>query len=121
MSATPQQLELLDTRPDAQVSPREIEWLMGLLSGQDWLMAQQILENNNLPTTETAKRRLRKIASCSGGRIAGDQRGYKLVLHMTADEFGHADRWMARQEATNPNRVANAQPGTQNQEAKATT
>jgi len=92
------QLDLIPP-PGPQISLREIDEVVRLLRGVDWITAGDLLIAMGLPVTETTKRRLRAIASESHGRIAGGQRGYKLVEEMTAEEFGHFDRWMAHQEA----------------------
>lgn len=115
------QLDLIPPTGPA-ITEREIEHVVHLLRGVNWATAEEILVGMALPVTESAKRRIRKIASDSGGRIAGGQRGYKLVQEMTAEEFGHFDRWMSHQETemqrrrleasrvfhsqTNPQRVA---------------
>lgn len=115
------QLELIPPSGPA-VSSNEIDHVVHLLRGVDWATAEQLLIGLALPVTEASKRRIRKIASDSGGRIGSGQRGYKLVAEMTAEEYGHCDRWMAHQEAemqrrrlemshvfhaaTNPTRVA---------------
>ncbi|MBN8247763.1 MAG: hypothetical protein J0L84_10010 [Verrucomicrobia bacterium] len=119
------QLELIPP-PGPAVGTDEIVLVVHLLRGVNWATAEEILVGMALPVTEAAKRRIRKIASDSGGRIAGGQRGYKLVTEMTAEEFGHFDRWMAHQEAemqrrrleasqvfhrgTNPHRVSQVSP-----------
>lgn len=119
------QLDLIPP-PGPAVNLREVDDVIRLLRGVDWATAEDLLIGMAVPVTETAKRRIRKIASESGGKIAGGQRGYKLVAEMTAEEFGHFDRWMAHQEAemqrrrleashvfhaaTNPNRIAEVKP-----------
>lgn len=119
------QLELIPP-PGPTVSGSEVDYIVRLLRGVNWATAEELLISMALPVTECGKRRLRKIASESGGRIGGGQKGYKLVAEMTAEEFGHFDRWMAHQEAemqrrrleashvfhasTNPQRVATAIP-----------
>lgn len=83
----------------AAPDPNEVRWLIECLRGQDWLRAEEILAHSGLPVSETHKRRIRRLANASGGRVGSGQRGYKLVAEMTAEEFGHFDRWMAHQEA----------------------
>ncbi|MCW5558171.1 MAG: hypothetical protein KIT22_10120 [Verrucomicrobiae bacterium] len=85
--------------PGPEITTGEVEHVVCLLRGKDWITAAELLEAMGLPVTESAKRRIRAIASDSGGRIGGGQRGYKLVVEMTAEEYGHYDRWMAHQEA----------------------
>ncbi|MFO1461234.1 MAG: hypothetical protein U1G08_17760 [Verrucomicrobiota bacterium] len=91
------QLDLIPPTGTA-ISEREIEGVARMLTGAGWVTAEGLLQRMGIPVTESAKRRIRKIASDSGGRIAGGQLGYKLVLEMSAEEFGHFDRWMAHQE-----------------------
>lgn len=94
----PTQLQLLpDTCPAA--SRDEIQWLVRFLEGRDWTTAKEILHENGLTITEGTKRRIRMIASESGGQVGSGQKGYKLVKQMTAEEYGHNDRWMAHQSA----------------------
>src|SRR5690606_19811975 len=81
------QLDLFAPRP-APASQEAVEWLVGRLRGRDWQTAQEILEASDLQVTDAAKRRLRSLANASKGRIAGGQKGYKLVKEMTAAEFG---------------------------------
>jgi len=119
------QLELIPP-PGPAVTAREIGDVVQILQGRGWQTAAELLEAMGVPVCETAKRRIRAIASDSGGRIGGGQKGYKLVAEMTAEEFGHFDRWMAHQEAemqrrrleashvfhaaTNPHRVPELRP-----------
>ena len=94
----------MPTQPDLfphtgpAISEREIDGVARMLAGAGWVTAEGLLQRMGIPVTESAKRRIRKIASDSGGRIAGGQLGYKLVREMSAEEFGHFDRWMAHQE-----------------------
>jgi hypothetical protein len=83
--------------PARPIDQDEVDWFVGLLDGRDWVTATAILEESGAPVTDAAKRRLRLLANQSGGRVAGGQKGYKLVVEMTADEFGHFERWMASQ------------------------
>jgi hypothetical protein len=76
-------LPLFQERP----SNTNVEWLVTFLQGRDWTTAAEILAANQLPVTENHKRRLRAFADASGGRIAGHQKGYKLVKAMTGEEY----------------------------------
>jgi hypothetical protein len=95
MSATPQ-LELFS--PKRQPDGREVEWFIGQLREVGWRRSEEVLRAAGLPTNDAGKRRLRLLANMSGGRIAGGQKGYKLVEEMTAEEFAHWQNWMASQE-----------------------
>jgi len=93
---------MIETQPDLfstdrPIIPDEVEWLVSFLKGRDWMTAREILTEIGKPVTVDAKRRLRSLANRSKGRIAGGQDGYKLVVEMTADEFGHFESWMASQ------------------------
>lgn len=91
-----EQLEL--GAPAETPTPDEVEEFVHLLRGRDWRLAVDVLHALGHPVNDAARRRLRKLAEHSGGRIAGGQQGYKLVEEMTAEEFGHFERWMASQE-----------------------
>lgn len=67
----------------------DVEFLIKFLEGKDWVLAADILKVVNLEPTEQNKRRLRMAAEASAGRIAGGQRGYKLVTSMTHEEYNH--------------------------------
>lgn len=43
------------------------------------------------------ERKLRQMASASGGRIGSGQKGYIHVKRMTPEEFGHYTAWMTSQ------------------------
>jgi hypothetical protein len=53
-------------------------------------------------------RKIRALAAASKGRIAGGQRGYKLIGEMTRDEFNHWRNWMLSQSAEMEARVVAA-------------
>lgn len=97
----------------ATPSEHEVEWLVGQLRGRKWQLAEDLLRNQGIaaddPTIEDRKRRLRKLASSSGGRIVGGQGGYCLTVELTAEEFGQFDRRMANQEAEMQRRRIEAQ------------
>jgi hypothetical protein len=75
----------------------DAEWLVNLLKGRDWLTAGDILRQIGSPDTDTARRKLRATAEASEGRVAGGQKGYKLVRQMTGEEFHHYRNWMLSQ------------------------
>lgn len=77
------ELPLFEENPTSQ----NVEWLVEFLSGRDWITAAEILAECRLPVTENHKRRLRSFADASGGRVAGHQKGYKLVKAMTGEEY----------------------------------
>ena len=96
----------LDLIPKKQLpSQLEVEWLVNTLRGCDWTTAQEILEAQQQPTTEEFKRRIRTLVSQSQGRIAGGQKGYKLVAEMTSEEYHHFRTWMLGQATEMQRRV----------------
>lgn len=97
-------LPLFEQRPESE----NVKFLVEHLRGQDWRTAAQICEAIHLPFTESNRRRLRAIADKSGGRIAGGQRGYKLVAGMTGEEFSHWRNWMKHQADEMTRRVLEA-------------
>lgn len=72
---------------DEIATKRNVEWFVGLLAGRDWTTAKVICGEIGWVATENNKRKLRKLADASGGRVAGHQKGYKLVREMTKEEF----------------------------------
>jgi hypothetical protein len=80
-------------------SARDVAWFVDLLRGRDWLTAEELLKELGQPVVETLKRRLRALAEASEGRISSGDRGYKLTVEMTAEEFGEFDRRLAGQES----------------------
>jgi hypothetical protein len=90
---TPDQPELFRAEPDDP----SVEWLVDYLRGRDWTTAQEILRSLQRPVTDALKRRLRMLAAASAGRVAGGQRGYKLVEEMTVEEYHHWRNWMKSQ------------------------
>ena len=49
------------------------------------------------PVTESNRRMLRAIAEASAGWILSGQRGYKHMVHASAEEVDHAAAWLERQ------------------------
>lgn len=86
----------------------EIEWMVTVLTRANWMSSESILSQAFKDCTETNKRKLRYLANHSEGRIAGGQRGYKLVVDMTADEFNHWRNAMASQAREMQTRVLQA-------------
>lgn len=82
---TPDQptLPLFSSAPEGA----DAEWFVAFLTGREWLTAAEILRELGMSATENNKRWLRKLADKSEGRIAGHQKGYKLVRSMTGDEY----------------------------------
>lgn len=83
----------------APIGAMEVDWFIGELRTRDWATAEELLKGWRLPVTEQAKRRLRALAESSAGQVCSGDRGYKLTVNMTAEEFGHFDRRLASQEA----------------------
>ena len=75
----------------------EVAWFIAYLRGKDWRTSTQVLIDHGMPNHESTKRRLRAIASGSGGRIAGGQAGYRLVEEMTKAEYDHWRNWLTSQ------------------------
>jgi len=75
-----------------------VSWLIGYLAERgDWTTAAEICAAARKPAGDHWKRWVRTLADQSKGRIAGGQRGYKLVGSMTADEYQHYRNWMTHQ------------------------
>jgi hypothetical protein len=91
--------------------PKNADWLflVKILEGKDWLTAAEVLLAMGLPATDQNKRSVRALAEQSEGRIAGGQKGYKLVVAMTKEEFDHYQNWMIRQAETMKRRVIASQ------------
>lgn len=78
---------LLQRRKESRPLEEHVEWFVDFLAARDWITAAEILGLTDQPVNENAKRRLRALADASGGRVAGHQRGYKLVRNMTREEY----------------------------------
>jgi hypothetical protein len=103
------ELPMFKIRPASE----NVQALIELLRGHDWLtsrqLAAQIGWSDETPRErEDNGRKLRAIAAASNGRIAGGQRGYKLVSEMTGDEFHHFRNWMKSQADTMTARIVEA-------------
>lgn len=84
--------------PDVTPDDGNIDYLVRLLDKQDWVKSSDIvarvLQQTNVRWCD---RKVRALAKASGGRIAGGQKGYKLVTDMTHDEYNHYRNWMLSQ------------------------
>ena len=65
----------------------DAEWFVTFLMGREWITAAEVLRVLGMAVTENHKRWLRRLADGSAGRIAGHQKGYKLVRNMTGEEY----------------------------------
>lgn len=74
-----------------------VNHMLAWLEDGRWHTATGLLRGAGLPVSENNKRLLRRMADCSGGRIAGGQKGYKLVAEMTLEEYQHARNAMLSQ------------------------
>jgi len=93
MTAANQQPELFTVAPDDP----NVEWLVRMLAGMDWMTAAEILQHAKHSVNDSNKRWLRAMAAASKGRVAGGQRGYKLVEEMMVEEYNHWRNWMKSQ------------------------
>lgn len=97
MHAQPDLITLAPPIPEVADDDANIEFMIRLLTGRDWRTSSEILEEMQLPVTESRRRWLRALATASKGRVGSGQRGYKLVMDMTRGEFDHNRNWMLRQ------------------------
>ena len=87
-----------DLFPDRERDPQaDVEWFVKFLAERDWMFAREVLAAVGQPPTEDAKRWVRGLADRSGGRVASGQRGYRLTLRMTSQEFHTARNTLAHQ------------------------
>ena len=84
---------------------RGVDFLLRLLEGRDWMKASEILHACAREDTENNHRAVRAIANASGGAIGSGQKGYKLVKHMTLEEFTHYCNAMTNQAVEMERRV----------------
>ena len=83
-----------------------VEWLVGALRHEGgWLTAAQLCERAGRPVNDQNRRWVRALADASEGRVAGGQRGYKLVEQMIAEEYEHYRNWMLAQAGAMERRV----------------
>lgn len=99
----------LSTEVTAPIGAREVDWFIAELRDRDWVTADELLRGCGYEATEQAKRRLRALAAASEGQVCSGDRGYKLTVSMTADEFGQFDRRLASQETEMKRRRVEAQ------------
>ena len=92
---------IFTTKPDN----RNVWLLVELLREHDWATSAELLKVFQKPPTDANRRWLRSLADASGGRIAGGQRGYKLVEQMTREEYDHWRNWMSHQATEMQRRV----------------
>ena len=86
-----------------------VTMLVGLLTDRtDWITSAQLLLELGKPVTDNTKRWVRALADASRGRIAGGQKGYKLVRAMTNTEYQHWRNWMTHQSDEMKRRVIEA-------------
>jgi hypothetical protein len=71
--------------------------LLDVLDDGGWKTAVEICTALGLEPTDNHRRKVRLLADASGGRVAGGQRGYKLVGRMEAAEFQHTRNWLISQ------------------------
>lgn len=67
-------------------------WMLSKLSDGKWHTATELGGPQ-----ESSRRRLRACADASGGRIAGGQKGYKLVERMESGEYQHSRNFLLSQ------------------------
>ncbi len=90
------QPDLLTWSPPAP-SAGAVAGLLDVLADGQWKTAVEVCEALGLEPTDNHRRKVRLLADASGGRVAGGQRGYKLVSRMEASEFQHARNWLLSQ------------------------
>lgn len=88
--------DLLTWSPPAP-SQAAIQGLLDVLSGGEWRTAVEVCSALGMDPTDTNRRKIRFLADASGGRIAGGQKGYKLVAKMQAEEYHHTRNWLLSQ------------------------
>lgn len=93
---TQEQPDLLTWSPPAH-SEDAMNGLLSVLQDGEWRTAADICSVLGLPPTESNRRRIRFLADASSGRVAGGQRGYKLVARMQSSEFKHTRNWLLSQ------------------------
>lgn len=83
--------------PIPKPSKLDCSRLVDVLRGRDWRTSKEILFAFGESNSESNRRKVRAMASASAGKVAGGQKGYKLVEEMTREEFQHYRNWMASQ------------------------
>lgn len=105
MNTTQPELTFTSGRPQGQPAIPEvaaddpnIDYLVRLLDKQDWVKSAELCERVLRETgVRWCDRKVRALARASNGRIAGGQKGYKLVTDMTHEEYNHYRNWMLSQ------------------------
>lgn len=90
------QPDLLSWAPPSP-SAGAIAGLLDVLADGQWKTAAEVCVALGLEPTDNNRRKVRLLADASGGRVAGGQRGYKLVERMEATEFQHTRNWLLSQ------------------------
>ena len=88
-TSTSTQLELPTQSAEESVSPKNVTWLVQVLTGRDWMTAAELLAIIGLPATEDNKKIIRDIAGASKGKVLGHQKGYKLNAAMIEADYRH--------------------------------
>jgi hypothetical protein len=85
--------------PEIAPDDPNIECLVKMLAAAgDWMTAAQLSEVVKQGAgVAWCDRKIRALAKASGGRVAGGQKGYKLVTQMTHEEYNHYRHWMLSQ------------------------
>ena len=104
MSETQSELQIFK----APTEDKNVEWFVNFLAGRDWITAGELLKEAGMPDTDSNRRALRAFAEASKGRVAGGQKGYKLVAEMKKVEFDHYRNWMLSQARSMEQRVVDA-------------
>ena len=109
---TPKQPDLFAPRTPAlfEIAPDNpnVTMLVRLLEDRDWIRASQLCVDFGKQVTDGNKRWVRALADASRGRVAGGQKGYKLVGAMTHAEFQSWKNWMTKQSQEMQRRVVEA-------------
>lgn len=98
MSAALQPELDLAERHTGPLSSGDIDTVVAILDHeQAWLTAAQLLLKLGEKVNDNRKRKLRRIAENSQGKIISGQAGYKHIRHATAEEILHAANWLEHQ------------------------
>ena len=89
---------------------RDVQWLIDYLRSRDWTLAANICRaigqcDAKGVVNENQKRWVRGLADRSLGKISSGQRGYKLTLALTGEEYQTARNTLAHQAAELQRRV----------------
>lgn len=90
-------------------SDPNVPFLISVLQEHDWTTAKEITEIVFARTqVRWPDRKVRALANASKGQVCGGQKGYKLLLLMTAEEYTHWRNWMMSQADEMRSRVVDA-------------